>query len=210
MIRKGHLARKGLSRKVLLSAMLVSIAATVAGVGAFATFTDTASVNQANTSGTVTLNPISASGANNRLSIGATNIASADWIERAVNIKNTGNIDLADVKLTTTAPVTSSLLDIDVTDGLQMLIEKCSVAWTEAGAGPPYTYTCSGTTSTALASTSVIGANRALANLSLTAGDDNFLRVKLTLPGTAGNTFKGLASTINYAFTATQRAGQAK
>ena len=210
MIRKGHLARKGLSRKVLLSAMLVSIAATVAGVGAFATFTDTASVNQANTSGTVTLNPISASGANNRLSIGATNIASADWIERAVNIKNTGSIDLADVKLTTTAPVTTSLLNTDVTDGLQMLIEKCSVAWTEAGAGPPYTYTCSGTTSTALASTAVIGANRALANLSLTAGDDNFLRVKLTLPGTAGNTFKGLASTINYAFTATQRAGQAK
>ena len=209
MSRKRIAKRSGVSRKVLLSAVLVTVAATVAGVGAFATFTDTASVSQANTSGTVTLNPISASGAGNRLSIGATNIAPGDTIERAVNIKDTGNIDLNDVKLTTTASPTS-LLDTDGTNGLQMLIEKCSVAWTEAGAGPPYTYTCSGTTSTSLASTPVIGANQTLSNLTLTAGSDNFLRVKLTLPTTADNTFQNKASTISYAFTATQRNGQAK
>ena len=209
MSRKRIAKRSGVSRKVLLSAVLVTVAATVAGVGAFATFTDTASVSQANTSGTVTLNPISASGAGNRLSIGATNIAPGDTIERAANIKDTGNIDLNDVKLTTTASPTS-LLDTDGTNGLQMLIEKCSVAWTEAGAGPPYTYTCSGTTSTALASTPVIGASRTLSNLTLTAGSDNFLRVKLTLPSTAGNTFQNKASTISYSFTGTQRNGQAK
>jgi spore coat-associated protein N len=209
VIRRGIARRAGVSRKVLLSAALVTVAATVIGVGAFATFTDTASVSQVNTSGTVTLNPIGTSAANNRLSIGATNIAAGDTIERSVDIKDTGSIDLTDVKLTTTASPTS-ILDSDVTNGLQMLIEKCSVAWTEAGAGPPYTYTCGGTTSTALASTPVIVANQALANLNITNGTDNFLRVKLTLPSGAGNTFQAKASKINYSFTATQRAAQAK
>ena len=96
-------------------------------MGTFALFTDTQSVAQANSSGTVSLNPISTNGANNRLSVGASNIAAGDTIERAVNIRNTGNITLACVTLTTTAP-TSSLLDTDTTNGLQMVIDKCWVA----------------------------------------------------------------------------------
>ena len=131
-------------------------------------------------------------------------IAAGDTIQRAVNIKDTGSIDLADVKVTTVA-TTSSLLDTDATNGLQMVIDKCSVAWTEAGTSPAYTYTCSGTTSSVVASVPVIGANRTLNNLTLTAGSDNFLRVTLTLPSAAGNTFQGLASTIQYSFTGTQR-----
>ena len=58
-----------------------------------------------------------------------------------------------------------------------------------------------------LASTPVIGTNLALSNLTLSAGTDNFLRVTLTLPTAAPNTLQTKSSTINYAFTATQRAG---
>ena len=130
--------------KFALSIALVMISAALVGVGTFATFTDTAAVSVAHTSGTVTLAPINANQANNRLSIGATNIAAGDTIDRAVNVKNTGSIDLANVVLTTTATV-SSLLDTDATNGLQMILDKCSVAWTEAGSSPAYTYTCSGT-----------------------------------------------------------------
>jgi len=194
--------------KVALSAALVMISAALVGVGTFATFTDTAAVSVAHTSGTVTLAPINASGANNRLSIGASNIAAGDTIQRAVNVKNTGNIDLANVVLTTT-PTVSSLLDTDTTNGLQMLIQKCSVAWTESGA-PAYTYTCGGTTTTVLASRPIIGTNLALSNITLTAGADNFLRVTLTLPSAAPNTLQGQSSTISYAFTATQRAATSK
>ncbi len=203
-MKKGTAIRGAASGKMLLSAALVMVAATLVGLGAFATFTDTAQVSQANTSGTVTLNPIGTNGANNRLVLGASDIAAGDTIQRAVNIKDTGSIDLADVKLTTVA-TTSSLLDTDVTDGLQMVIDKCSVAWTEAGSSPAYTYTCGGTTSSVLASAPVIGANRTLNNLALTAGSDNFLRVTLTLPSAAGNTFQNKASTIQYSFTGTQR-----
>lgn len=124
-MKKGKAIRGAASGKMMLSAALVMVAATLVGLGAFATFTSTAQVDQANDSGTVTLNPISTNGANNRLVLGASNIAAGDTIQRAVLIKDTGTIDLADVKLTTVA-TTTSLLDTDTTDGLQMVIDKCS------------------------------------------------------------------------------------
>jgi hypothetical protein len=112
------------------------------------------------------------------------------------------------VTLTTTASP-SSLLDTDTTNGLQMVIDKCSQAWTESG--PPYTYTCGGTTSSVLASRPVIGSNLSLSNLgSTTAGATDHLRVTLTLPSGAGNTLQNQSSTISYAFTGTQRAATNK
>src|SRR5580765_3021548 len=131
-----------------------------------------------------------------------------DTIQRSVDLINSGSLDLASVTLTTTA-APSSLLDTDATNGLQMVIDKCSVAWTESG--PPYTYTCSGSTSTVLASRAVIGSTLALSNLgSTTAGVTDHLRVTLTLPGAAGNTFQNQSSTISYAFTGTQRTATSK
>ena len=109
---------------------------------------------------------IGTNAAGNRLTVGATNIAPGDTIQRAVTLTNTGTLDLANVVLTTNA-ATSSLLDTDPTNGLQVTIQKCSVAWTESAF--PYTYTCGGTTSTVLASTPVIGTNWPLSNLALTA-----------------------------------------
>src|SRR5213079_2377653 len=102
-----------------------------------------------------------------RLNIGASALAPGDTIQRSVDLANSGSLDLASVTLTTTASPTS-LLDTDATNGLQMLIDKCSQAWTEAG--PPYTYTCGGSTSSVLASRALIGGSIALSNLTLTAG----------------------------------------
>ncbi|MCZ7525151.1 MAG: CalY family protein [Acidimicrobiia bacterium] len=195
-----------LTEKIVLSVALVALAAALVGVGAFAVFTDTESVSQTTTSGTVTVD-LGSPGATNRLSVGATDLAAGDAVERTVELANSGSVALADVKLTTTATA-SSLLDTDTTDGLQMVVERCSVAWTESG--PPYAYTCGGTTETVLASRPVIGANLALANLDLSAGADNFLRVTLTLPSAAPDTLQAQSSTISYGFTATQRTGQAQ
>jgi hypothetical protein len=92
-----------------------------------------------------------------------------------------------------------------------MVIDKCSAAWTESG--PPYTYTCSGSTSTVLASRAVIGSSLALSNLSdlVTAGSGpDYLRLTLTLLSAAGNTFQNLSSTITYTFDGTQRSATNK
>jgi predicted ribosomally synthesized peptide with SipW-like signal peptide len=199
---------RSIGKKAVLSAGLLALLAGVVGMGAFALFTDTQSVSQADTTGTVTLADISVNAANNRLSVGASNLAAGDTIQRTVNVKNTGTITLSTITLTTSA-TTSSVLDTDATNGLQMVIDKCSQAWTETG-GPPYTYTCGGSTNSVVASTPVLVTNQSLANVSLTGGADNFLRVTLSLASSAGTPLEGKSSTIQYSFTATQRAGQAQ
>jgi spore coat-associated protein N len=193
--------------KLLVSVALVGAAASIAGLGTFATFTSsTPAVHQALTSGTLSI-ALGATGTSaNRLDIGASDIAPGDTLERAVDLSNgASTIDLGSLTLTTDASP-SSALDTDAANGLQLAIDKCSVPWTESG--PPYTYSCSGTTSTVLASTPVIGTDVALSNLSaLTAGQTDHLRVTLSLAATAPNTMQGLASTIGFVFTGVQRAG---
>jgi hypothetical protein len=106
----------------------------------------------------------------------------------------------------TTAATTSSLLDTNTTDGLQMVIESCPAAWTEAGTAPAYTYTCAGGATTVVASRPVIGSNLPLAGLnSLNAGGSDNLRVTLTFPSAAGNNMQNQSSVIGFTFTGTQR-----
>jgi len=197
-------------RKLLISLAVISAAASIAGLGTFATFTSSTSASQSVSSGTVTI-ALGATGAStNRLTVGASNIAPGDTIQRSVDLIDSGSIDLASITLTTNA-TSSSLLDTDATNGLQMVIDRCSNAWTEGGTAPAYTYTCSGATSTVLASRAIIGTNLALSNLSaLTNGVTDHLRVTLTFPSAAPNTFQNQSSTVQYTFTGTQRAGTSK
>lgn len=199
----------GLASKLLLSLALLGSAAGVAGLGTYATYTSsTPAESQVLAAGTVSIQLGQDGTAANRLDIGATGVAPGDTIQRAVDLSSAGNIGLAAVTLTTSASPTSKL-DTDATNGLQLVIDACSTAWTESG--PPYAYSCSGTTRTVLASRPVIGTNLALSNLtSLTPGSTDHLRVTLTLPGTADNSFQGLNSGIGFVFTGTQRAGTSK
>ncbi|GAA1246233.1 TasA family protein [Oryzihumus leptocrescens] len=192
--------------KVLASTVVLGAAATIAGLGTFGSFTSTTSANQAVASGTVAIALGSAGTSGNRLSVAASGLVPGDTVQRTITLSNaSGNQDLAGVTLTTTA-TPSSLLDTDATNGLQMVIDKCSQAWSETGTSPAYVYTCGGTTTSVLASTAVVGSNRTLSNLaSLTNGSSDNLRVTLTLPSTADNTFQGKSSTLSFSFTGTQR-----
>jgi spore coat-associated protein N len=200
------------TKRLLGSFAVVGVAAAMAGLGTFATFTSSTSASHTISSGTVSIN-LGTTGAANRLTVGASNVVPGDTIQRAADLINNGNAssdNLSSIVLTTTASPTS-LLDTDATNGLQMSIDKCSVAWTETGTAPAYAYTCSGTTSTVLASRAVIGANLPLAGLaSLTTGSTDHLRVTLTLPTAAPNTMQGLTSTISYNFLGTQRVAGSK
>ncbi len=200
-------AHSHLARNVLASLGLIGAAASIAGLATYATFTDSTSASQSISSGVVDIN-LGAVGVDNRLTVAATGIVPGDTMQRAFKLTNSSTDAVASIALTTTA-TTSSLLDTDSTNGLQMLIERCSVAWTESGTSPAFSYSCSGTTSTVLASRAVIGSGLSLSNVGLTPGATDNLRLTLTLPTTAGNTFQNLSSTIQYAFTATQRAAQA-
>jgi spore coat-associated protein N len=194
--------------KMLMTLVVLGVAASIAGLGTFATFTSSTAAQAENLStGTVSI----ALGTANRLTVGATNLVPGDTLQRAVDITNDGSAGTSSVGTIslTTAASSSSQLDADATAGLQMNIDKCSIAWTESG--PPYTYTCGGTTSTVLASRAVIGTDVSLSNMSsVTAGSTDRLRVTLTLPSGAGNSLQGQSSTINYTFTANQRAAASK
>ncbi len=200
------------ARRMLGSVAVLGVAAAMAGLGTFATFTSSTSASHTISSGTVSI-ALGATGPANRLTIGASNVVPGDTIQRAVDLVNNGGAsadNLSSIVLTTTASP-SSLLDTEATNGLQMVIEKCSAPWTEAGTAPAYTYTCSGTTSTVVASRAVIGSNIALSALSsLTTGSTDHLRVTLTLPSSAPNTMQGLTSTISYNFVGTQRVAGSK
>jgi len=199
-----------LSVKLLVSIAVLAAAASVAGLGTFATFTSSTTASNTVSSGTVSI-ALGAVGPANRLTVDATAVAPGDTIQRAFDLANNGSINLAAAPTLTTSASPSSLLDSNVTDGLQMVIQKCSVAWTESG--PPYTYTCGGTTTSVLASRPVIGSGLALSNLGslVTAGAPaEHLKLTLTLPSTADNTFQGLTSTLTYTFNGTQRAATDK
>lgn len=196
------------SRKVLLSIGAIGAAASITGLGTFATFTDSDSATATIATGTVNIN-LGASGADNRLNVGATGMVPGDSLQRRVKLTNAGTEDLASITLTTTASP-STLLDTDATNGLQMKIEKCSLAWVES-TSTPYTYTCAGTTSTVLARRAIIGTTLALSGMAaLTSGSTDDMVVTVDLPSTAGNTFQNLSSTVTYTFNATQRAATAK
>lgn len=202
--------RTKLSKKVLLSLGALGAAGAIAGMGTFATFTSTTSATQSVSSGNVEIALGATGTAANRLSVTATNVVPGDTIQRTVNLVSTSSEGLGSVALTTTAQ-TSSLLNTDATNGLQMVIDECPVAWTVVGdplVNP--TYTCATATS-ALATGSVIRSGVDLTGLSvLTAPGTSFLRITLTLPASADNTFESLTSVINYAFTGTQRAATAR
>ena len=208
-LRRGRqTAARPTTHKLLATVAVIGAAASIAGLGTYATWTSSTSENHTISSGTVTIALGATGAATNRLNVGASALAPGDTVQRSVDLTNSGSIDLAGVTLTTTASP-SSLLDTDATNGLQMVVDKCSVAWTEAG--PPFTYTCSGSNSSVLASRAVIGSNLSLSNLGVTTpGATDHLRVTLTLPSGADNSFQNKSSTITYAFTGTQRTATSK
>jgi spore coat-associated protein N len=198
--------RRSVTSRLLLTACVLGVAGSIAGLATYATFTSSTSASQSVSSGAVTIGLGATGASTNRLNVAATNIAAGDTIQRSVDLIDSGSINLSAITLSSTA-TTSSLLDTDAVNGLQLVIDKCSVPWTEGGTAPAYTYTCSGTTSSVLASRAVIGGNLTLSNLgSLTTGVTDHLRFTLTLPSAAPNTFQNQSSVIQYTFTGTQRA----
>lgn len=201
------LSLKSTSGKLLASAALVGAAASVAGLGTYGAFTSTTSASTQVSSGKVEIGLGASGTATNRLSVAASGIVPGDTIQRAVTLSNSGDQNLTAVTLTTAA-TTSSKLDTDALNGLQLVVDSCSAPWTEAGTAPAYTYTCSGTTASVLASHAIIGTNLTLANLaSVAAAHSDNLRVTVSLPSTADNTFQNLSSTVGFTFTGAQRSG---
>lgn len=195
--------RSGTAGRMLVSLGVVGAAAAVAGLGTFGTFTSTTSGSEAVSTGTVAI-ALGGNGGLNNLSVPASNLVAGDTVQRTVTLANTGSADLAGVTLTTAA-TTSSKLDTDAVNGLQLRIDSCATAWTQST--PTSAATCAGGATAVVATRAVIGTNVAVnSTRALTAGANDNLLVTLTLAQAADNTFQGQSSAVGFTFTGTQRA----
>ena len=190
------------ARKVLGSLGVIGAAAAVAGMGTFGSFTDsTTPLNASVTSGTLDLN---LTGPNNTATtaIAATGFVPGDSVNRQIDLRNDGSLDMAAIGLSVKAP-TSSILDTDTVNGLKLTVQSCSVAWSASN-------TCSGTTAVVVPQTAAVGDFTPASLTSLTAHQSDRLLLTLALPTTADNTFQGKSSALTVTFTGTQKTGTSR
>jgi hypothetical protein len=198
-------ARTSTTRKIVGSLGVIGTAAAVAGLGTFGTFTDsTTPISTQVQSGTVSIN-LSETTA---LTTSVANMVPGDSISRPVTVINDGNSPLSSVNLITTAPV-SSVLTSNTTDGLQLALKACSVAWTQGGTPTAPTYTCTGTPRDLSAGPAV--SNRPVTGAaSLNPTGTDYLLYTISLPTTADNTFQNKSATLSLTFSGVQRAAAAR
>ena len=195
--------------KIFASVVLVGGAASVAALGTYGSFTSTTTASETVSTGKVVLN--SAAGVRG-LSIAATNLVPGDTVQRTVTLTRSSDTEsFGSVKLTTTA-TTSNLLTSDATNGLQMKVDQCSAAWVKPASTNDLT--CSG----AHHHRGRPARRHRLDHRprlrrpprSTRVGATSNLRVTLTLPTAADNTFQSLSNTVNFTFDATQRTAEAR
>jgi hypothetical protein len=184
--------------KIAGSIAIAATAAAVAGLGTLGSFTDSTSPTPvAVQNGTVSIDLTAGDGsASVPLNFAVGPGASAT---KNINLVNDGSVALKSVSLATVA-TTSSILDSDPTNGLQMSVESCSVTWAADG-------TCAGAQRTVLASGPAVRTSTLTNPFGLAAGATDHLAVTLGLPATAGDEFKSQSSSLGLTFTATQRDG---
>jgi len=136
-------------------------------------------------------------------------MAPGDTINRYVTLTNSGTLDAITPTLGL-AGTGSTTLTSDGTKGLQVVVNNCSVAWTNAGV-------CSGTTTAVMTSKSALAmATPQALTLTNTAGFASNLQIAITLPNATENvlngalpagTIQGLTTALTWTFSQSQRTG---
>jgi hypothetical protein len=195
-------SRARMTRKVAGSAAALGVAAAVAGLGTYSTFTDsTTPVTTGVTAGVVSISLMDGASVATAPFQGGTFMA-GDSISKPLDLVNDGDTGFASVTMRSWA-TESSVLDTDKVNGLQLRVRDCSVPWTGSGA----TASCPGTVTT-LYSGPVVATEQLAAPASLAAGGTDHLMLTASLPGGAnGAAFQNVSSSLGFVFDAVQRAG---
>jgi hypothetical protein len=187
------------ARKVVGTLGVLGTAAAVAGLGTYGTFTDSSSpVNTSIQAGTLSIDVTQPGVA---VPVSTTGFVPGDSLTRAINLVNDGSSAIGSVQLATTV-ATPTTLTTDTTNGLQMAVKSCSVAWTAS-------YTCAGTEN-------IVGSGPVVSTImlsnpaALNPGGTDHLTFTISLPTTADNTFQGKTAALSLVFTGNQRTGTAR
>lgn len=218
-VRKGPSGRV----KLIVSLAVLTVVSTLATIGTYAAFTaSTATADNTFASGTLTLSNDHAASTllviNNKMIPG-------DTITGYLNVDNTGTEDVVGYQIAAalgTGAVANNLTDVTKPGSLKMAVTRCSVAWA-AGA-------CSGTTTSVVpAGTNVLSTASLISNGNAFCTKDpsqtaslrtsrgvtcdttidntnaiDHLKVVVSFPASADNTYQGLSTAIHFTMTGTQ------
>src|SRR4051794_4931684 len=186
------------ARRVAGSVAVLGVAAAVAGLGTYSTFTDSTSpVNTGVATGVLSLS-LQSGGTAATVPFNGGAMMAGDSVGQVLDLVNDGTTAFGSVTMKMSA-TSSSILDTDQASGLQLKVQKCSGAWSGS--------TCSGTASTLYTGPVVV--TQALPGAaSLSPGGVDHLLLTASLPASAsGSAYQGKQSTLSLAFDGVQRAG---
>ena len=196
-----------LTVKIVVVVTAATGGAALVSSSVFASLTAVATASTSVTSGTLSLTDTATAGSGGLVTPIAA-MAPGDVRNRYLTLVNGGTLDAE----TPTVRIATggNALTTDGVKGLQITINACSVAWTQA------TGVCGGTTTVVLASTSALAlvSDTALNLPSNLAGASTALKISIALPSgnevttdgvLPGGTIQGLTTTLAWTFTEQQR-----
>lgn len=197
-------ARRRTAAKVVASLGIVGATVAIAGLGTFGSFTESTAPVETNVeTGTISIR-LSPAAAYASVPFTAGGFMPGDSSATPFDLVNDGDVAWDSVTFTSWA-TSSSLLDTDRVNGLQLTLESCPTAWTVAGSG----YACSGAVREFYSGPVVM--DEALAGAaSLAPGAVDHLLATIDFPSTAGDAHKDKVSQLSFGFTAVQRDGAAR
>jgi hypothetical protein len=208
--RKGKIKDyKGLVHSLTLAGVALSAIALVSS-SVYATLTATAFNTSPITAVSETLILTQGSaGASGGIESNISAMAPGDIVYRFLDLTNSGTMAGTSLTLQVIDGLASSL-STNATNGLQITLHECSVAWTQAGA------TCSGSTTSVLSSTSLnsLATATSISVSSLSASSVSRLRISIALPVSSEvttngvlpvGTIQGESSELTWTFQESQR-----
>ena len=192
--------------RVAASVAVLGVTGAVAGLATFGTFTDSTSPVVTTTgTGVLSIDLTKAAGAATLSLFPNGGFLAGDAESSPVDLVNDGTTALSGVSLVSRA-TTSSALDTDPVNGLQLTVQDCSADWEQVGGA----WSCSGTPATPYSGRILL--DQALPGLgSLAPGGVDHLLLTASLPSAASDEAVGGASSdLDFTFTAVQRDGAAR
>src|SRR4051794_40005465 len=189
-------------RRVAGSVAVLGVAAAVAGLGTYSSFTDSTSpVTSGVATGVLSLSLTDRDGAVAVQPFAGGALMAGDSVRQVLDLVNDGTTAFGSVTMKMSA-TSSSILDTDPDNGLQLSVVSCSTPWSGSGAS----WSCSGTQSAVYSGPMVM--TKVLTGASVDPGGVDHLLLTASLPASAGGAaYQGKASTLSLAFDGVQRAG---
>ncbi|MFS4505076.1 peptidase [Clavibacter sp. Sh2141] len=181
------------------SLLVAGIAAVLALAGAgtaYAVLTDRATSTLVVRAGAVELDW--GGGGADQLTVPVAGLRPGEAQVRLVDLANTGTVAASELVVTLGGtPVAST------SDGLQVALDRCSVAWT----GAPGTSVCSGTVTPVAADRPAVGRIAVPGSPALAVGGRDHLRLTVRLPTSAPPTAQGVTGSVTLRVDGVQRPG---